>query len=181
MIWMLAAACWGVAEASFFFIVPDVLLTVAVIRFGLRRGLYLSVVAALFASLTGLGMWLWSNNDPAYARDVILWVPAIGSDLLAHAHRDMADSWPFHLFAGAMTGVPYKLYAVEAGARGIDPFLFVLVSFPARLARFVLTAGLAAIGREALSRLHWTRWNYAAWALVWIAVYAVYFSIRAAA
>jgi len=100
---------------------------------------------------------------------------------LAHAHRDMADNWPLHLFAGAMIGVPYKLYAVEAGARGIDPFLFVLVSFPARVARFALTAGLAALGREALSRLHWARWNYTAWALVWVAVYAVYFSIRAAA
>lgn len=181
MIWIFAAACWGVAESTVFFIVPDVLLTAAVIRFDLRTGLYLSVIAALFASLAGLGMWLWSNNDAAYARDIMLWVPAIGPDLLARAHREIAENWVFHLFAGAMTGVPYKLYAVEAGARGIDPFLFVLASFPARLTRFVLTAGLAAIGREALSRLQWARWNYAAWALAWITVYAIYFSIRAAA
>jgi hypothetical protein len=181
MIWIFAAACWGVAEATLFFIVPDVLLTAAVIRFDLRTALYLSVVAALFASLAGLGMWLWSNNDAAYARDIMLWVPAIGPDLLSHARRDMADNWPLHLFIGAITGVPYKLYAVEAGARGINPFFFFLVSFPARLTRFALATGLAAIGREVLAKLKWTRWDYTVLALGWIALYAIYFSIRAAA
>ena len=181
MIWIFAAACWGVAEATFFFVVPDVLLTAAVIRFDLRTALYLSVVAALFASLAGLGMWLLSNNDAADARDIMLLVPAIGPDLLARAHRDMADNWPLHLFVGAVTGVPYKLYAVEAGARGINPILFFLVSFPVRLGRFALATGLAAIGREVLAKLKWTRWDYTVLALGWIALYAIYFSIRAAA
>jgi hypothetical protein len=111
----------------------------------------------------------------------MLLVPAIGPDLLARAHRDMADNWPLHLFVGAVTGVPYKLYAVEAGARGINPFLFFLVSFPARLTRFALATGLAAIGREVLAKLKWTRWDYTVLALGWIALYAIYFSIRAAA
>ena len=181
LIWVVSAAVWGVAEASFFFIVPDVLLTAAVFRFGLRAGLLLAILASLFASLTGLAMWLWAHSDAASARAAMLWVPAIGPDLLARAHREIAANWAAHLFTGAMTGVPYKLYAVEAGARGINPPLFTLVSFGSRLARFSLTAGMAAIGREVLSRTQRLGWSYVVWALAWIAVYAIYFSTRAAA
>lgn len=78
LIWVAGAALWGVAEASLFFIVPDVLITFAVMRFGLRQGLLLSVVAAVFASITGCFMWLWASRDAETARHVMLLVPAIG-------------------------------------------------------------------------------------------------------
>ncbi len=180
MIWIVAASVWGVAEAKVFFIVPDVLLTVAVLRFGFRTGLRLAVVTALFASLAGFVMWLWAKSDPMSARHTMLLVPAVGVDLLTRAHSDMAGYWPVQLFAGAVTGLPYKLYAVEAGARGINPFAFAAVSFAARLMRFSLSTGLVAIGREVFTKLQWTRWSYAALALVWIALYVIYFDIRAA-
>jgi membrane protein YqaA with SNARE-associated domain len=178
LIWIIAAAFWGVAEASFFFIVPDVLLTAAVIRFGFRRTLLLAFVAASSAALAGLGMWAWGHGDADMARHVMLMVPAIGPDLLARAHDEMASGWVLHLFTGAVTGLPYKLYAVEAGARGINPLLFVLVSFVARLPRFLLTMGLAALGREGLARIKKPDWAYAIWALGWITLYAVYFTQR---
>lgn len=179
LIWIALAAVWGVGEATLFFIVPDVLLTALVLRYGLRAALRLAVVAAASASLAGVGMWLWGYYDAASAREAVLWVPAIGPDLLARAHREIAVNWPLHLFTGAMNGVPYKLYAVEAGAQAVNPVLFALVSFPARLARFWLTAGLTAVGSELLSRWGWSRWNYTVLALVWIAIYGTYFAIRA--
>jgi len=181
LIWIAGAALWGVTEASLFFIVPDVLITFAVMRFGLRQGLLLSVVAAIFASITGYGMWLWASRDAATARHIMLLVPAVGPDLLARAHAEIAAGWPLHLVTGAMSGVPYKLYAVEAGARGIDPLLFVAMSFAARLARFALTAISTAAGKALLAMLRRPQWRYAAWALAWIAVYGFYFTTRAMA
>jgi membrane protein YqaA with SNARE-associated domain len=181
LIWYAGAAVWGVAEATLFFIVPDVLLTFVVVRSGLRQGLVLAVVAAAFASLAGLGMWFWARSDPATARHVMLLVPAIGPDLLARAQHEMAAGWPLHLVTGAMTGVPYKLYAVEAGAQGIDPLLFMPMSFVARLSRFVLTAVLMALGRWTLENVKRPEWAYAAWALAWFATYAFYFTTRALA
>ncbi len=178
LIWIIAAAFWGVAEASFFFIVPDVLLTAAVIRFGFRRALPLAFVAAGAATLAGLAMWTWGHGDAEAARHAMLMVPAIGPDLLARAHDEMASDWVLHLFTGAVTGLAYKLYAVEAGARGINPLLFVLVSFVARLPRFLLTMALAALGYEAFSRLEKPNWTYIAWVVGWIALYAVYFTQR---
>jgi len=170
-----------VAEATLFFIVPDVLITFAVLRFGLRRGLVLAAVAAAFASLAGLGMWFWGRGDAAAARHVMLLVPAIGPDLLARAAREVAHGWPLHLVTGAMTGVPYKLYAVEAGACGIKPVLFVPMSFVARLTRFVATAVMMALARWMLLKVNRPGWVYPAWALGWFATYAFYFTTRALA
>jgi hypothetical protein len=179
LIWYAAAAIWAVAEATLFFIVPDVLITFAVVRFGLRQGLVLAVVAAAFAAFAGIGMWLWGHGDAATARHVMLTVPAIGPDLLARAAREVAAGWPLHLVTGAMTGVPYKLYAVEAGARGIAPVLFLPMSFVARLTRFVLTAVLMALGRWLVRKVNRPGWAYPAWGLAWFATYAFYFTTRA--
>lgn len=178
LIWIVAAAGWGVAEASLFFFVPDVLLTFVVMRFGLRAGLKLAVVAAAAASITGIGMLLWSAHDPETARNVMLMVPAIGPDLLERAHSEIALNWPLHLFTGAMTGLPYKLYAVEAGAAHINPLLFALVSFPARLTRFVLTVLAAELGREILIKMRRLQWRYWGWGAAWFCVYALYFTTR---
>jgi len=178
VIWVAGAALWGVAEASLFFVVPDVLITFVVMRFGLRQGLLLCVAAALFAAVTGYFMWLWGSHDSEAARHALLLVPAIGPDLLGRAHDEIANSWPIHLVTGAMTGVPYKLYAVEAGARGIDPLLFIPMSFIARLLRFVLTAIGAAIGREAVIHLGRPDWRYGIWALAWITTYGLYWTTR---
>ena len=178
LIWIAGAALWGIAEASLFFVVPDVLITFVVMRFGLRQGLLLCVVAAIFAAITGYGMWSWGTHDPAGARHAMLLVPAIGPDLLARAQTEIAAGWPLHLVTGAMTGVPYKLYAVEAGARGIDAFLFVPMSFIARLSRFVLTTIAAAAGRGAVTRLGKPDWRYGIWALAWIGTYGFYWTAR---
>jgi membrane protein YqaA with SNARE-associated domain len=178
LIWIAAAVGWGMAEATLFFFVPDVLLTYVVMRFGLGPGLRLAVVAAGAASITGIGMWLWAVHDPEAARNVMLMVPAIGPDLLERARSEIASNWPLHLFTGAMTGVPYKLYAVEAGAAHINPLLFALVSFPARLTRFVLTVLAAELGREVLIKVRRLHWRYWLWGAAWIATYAIYFTTR---
>jgi len=178
LIWIAAAALWALAEATVFFIVPDVLLTAAAIRFGFRRALLLSLLAAGIASLAGLGMWYWGVHDAGAARRVMLMVPAIGPDLLQRAHREVAQHWFLHLVTGAMSGVPYKLYAVEAGAVAINPWLFVPASFAARFARFLLTVLAMFAGRELFAMMKRGRWAYGAWAIAWVLVYATYFTIR---
>src|SRR6478672_6083007 len=94
--WIIAAAVWAIGEATFFFIVPDVLLTLATLRLGLRAGLKLALVAAAFASMAGTGMWLWGNYDIGTARHMMLKIPAVGSDLLARAQREIGENWPLH-------------------------------------------------------------------------------------
>lgn len=181
MIWILAAVVWGVAEATFFFIVPDVLLTVVVLRNGWREAQILAVPVALAATLAGGLMWCWGACDAAGARAFLLQIPAIGPDLLARTAREMDAWWGVHMITGAVTGVPYKLYAVEAGARHVALLPFLVMSFAARLARFSYAVGLVALAGHILDRLGRPQWKAAALALGWAALYAVYFSLRAAA
>jgi hypothetical protein len=178
MIWIAAAALWGVAEASFFFIVPDVLLTAAALRLGWRRALILCLVAAGCAALAGAALWLWAGQDAVAARSAMLHVPAVGPDLVARVHGELKSGWPLRLLKGAMTGVPYKLYAVEAGARHIPLSLFVPVSVGVRLFRFALTAMLAAAAGGLLRRLNRSGWIKPLWLAVWCVVYLVYFTGR---
>ena len=180
IIWIFGAVAWGIAEATFFFFVPDILLTLAVFRLDLRQALMLAVIAAVSASLAGIAMWTWGHCDIAFARHAMLFIPGIGPDLLARAARELQTDWPLHLVTGAMTGVPYKLYAVEAGARGLNPWLFALMSVPARLGRFALTIAVAAAGGLTASRIGRPHWVYPGWALVWLVVYTIYFSLRTA-
>jgi membrane protein YqaA with SNARE-associated domain len=180
-LWLLGAVLWGLAEATFFFIVPDLLLTAAVVAFGLKRAFRLSVAAAAAAALGGLLMWLYGASDPAGAQRFLLSVPLLGADLVARVEGEMAGLWPLHLTIGAITGAPFKIYAVEAGALGVNPLLFVLSGFFARLARFSLAIGLTALGASLASWLSLKRIVPHGLAGCWLAIYAVYVSVRLAA
>jgi membrane protein YqaA with SNARE-associated domain len=181
LIWPIAVVCWAIAEATFFFIVPDVLITTAVLRFGPRAGVRLAIIAAGAAAAGGLAMWFWGHADADAARKAVLMVPAVGPDLLARAHREIAQNWFVHLVLGAVTGVPYKLYAVEAGAHGLTPLLFVPASIAARLTRFLVAVGLTTLMSAVLTRLNKPEWRYRVLALAWCVVYSTYFYIRAKA
>jgi EamA domain-containing membrane protein RarD len=111
----------------------------------------------------------------------MLEIPAIAPDLLARAQSETGEHWPLHLVFGAMTGVPYKLYAIEAGARRISVVLFFLVSFVARFVRFALTITIAAAGQALARKIKKPGWVYPGYALAWACVYAVYFALRAQA
>jgi membrane protein YqaA with SNARE-associated domain len=176
--WIIAAAVWASGEATFFFIVPDVLLTLAALRHGLRAGLKLAVAAALCASLAGLGMSLWGAHDIGPARHAMLKIPAIGPDLLTRAQRETGENWPLHLVFGAMTGVPYKLYAIEAGARRINVAIFFVMSFVARFIRFALTIATAAAGQSVARRMRKPCWVYFGWGIAWVCLYVFYFTLR---
>ncbi len=177
---LIMAALWGVSEATVFFILPDVPISYASVRWGFRAGVAASFVAAIAAAIGGGVMWWYAAHDTDAARALMLSVPAIGPDLLAKAHAGMAAAdWPVELVIASLTGTPYKLYAVEAGAQGIDPYLFVALSIPARLVRFIISAGVAAGGNALFRKWGIARWRYAALAGVWVTVYVVYWTLRA--
>jgi membrane protein YqaA with SNARE-associated domain len=177
-LWSLAAFVWGFAEAMLFFVIPDVLLTMAALRLGLRPALGLCVVAALGAMVGGLVMWHWGASDVADARHALLGVPALGPDLLARVQGQTRQGWALHLALGPLSGTPYKIYAVEAGAAGVNPFVFAAVSFLARLPRFLLTTSLTAWVRSLLRRATVPLSPYLLLALAWVVNYAIYFYLR---
>jgi len=172
----LCAFAWGFAEATLFFFVPDVLLTLIACR-SLRASLKATTAAILGALLGGIVMYGLASVSPETARSWLVHVPAIHPPLLQRVESQFAACGLEALVLGPTLGIPYKIYAVEWGARHGNFPMFVLLSVPARGIRFVLAALLAS----GLARLlaPWTRRRaqieIALLALVWVGFYLFYF------
>lgn len=156
--WLWWAFAWGLAEATFFFIIPDVLTSRLVLQKP-RLGF-----AACFSSLAGalLGGWLlfWVGHDPSVRVTLIQamdWLPGITPALVGKAGEGLMQHGLSALFTGVLAGIPYKLYALQAAWAGADFVAFMQVSLFARLSRFFLVTGLSwFVGSKLLSNLSLT-------------------------
>lgn len=170
------ALLWGFGEGTLFFVVPDVLLTLAAI-FRPRRALLHIAAATAGATLAGALMFIWASRTPASARAAVAHVPFVRESMFAHAQGEL-QSYGFRgLLLGPRYGIPYKVYAVEAPNLLSWPS-FLAMTVPARLIRFALSSLFFAVlgfvlknarlGRPAtLAGIH---------AMLWIAFYACYWS-----
>jgi len=174
MAMLIAAALWGFAEATVFFLVPDLLLSAIAIsdwRLALR-----GCLAALAGALAGgTLMYHWGRRDPDAARRLLVRIPGIADLMLEHVRRDMGARGLPALLLGPLSGIPYKIYAVESGALYYPFYRFLLISVPARMLRFLfVTAVVAWLSARALPALP-VEWKYAIWAGAWLAFYLWYF------
>jgi membrane protein YqaA with SNARE-associated domain len=171
-----AAAAWGFAEATLFFLVPDVYLTRIALRDG-RGALLASLAAAAGALCGGALMWAWGAADPAAALAVVERVPAVSPAMLERVRGELLASGWLAVVLGPTRGTPYKLYAVQSAALGMGAAGLLLVTVPARLLRF---AGLSLLV-TALCRGPLARWSPAArgraHAASWALFYAAYFAL----
>jgi membrane protein YqaA with SNARE-associated domain len=165
-----------VAEATVFFVIPDVLITRAALV-SLRRGLLTAAVALVGALIGGAISYEWGDFDQEGARRVLDALPAISIGMLDHAQHALASDGMFAAFVGSFTGVPYKVFAIHAASASITLPVFIVASIPVRGIRFVLLAAVArsfaryAVPTWSMQRLHWI------WAAVWVVNYAIYWSV----
>lgn len=171
---MVVAFFGGLAEATIFFIIPDVFLSfVAVLDW---RSTWRHIVAALTGALLGGALLFhWSKTDPEAAHAAAARVPFIIPAMFAKVNSGLDKTGLLAVLTGSVSGIPYKLYAVEA-PRISTQFAFALVTPPARAVRFTLV--WAIFGAAA----RWLRRRYAlsarklvcVHAAVWIVSYAFY-------
>lgn len=174
----LLTAGWGFAEASVFFIVPDVLLSWYAIQ-NWRKALRACIYALAGAMLGGALVWWWGYHDGESARDFLARIPAIDAALIGDVRAQLQNSGLAALFAGPLKGIPYKIYAVEAAELGFGLVLFLLVSIPARLMRFLAVAALFAGVSHLLQLKLSLRAVRVAHVSVWVTFYTWYFWVMA--
>ncbi len=172
------AATWGAAEATLFFIVPDVLLSRIVLQ-DRRRALLACCWALGGALLGGVLIWIVGYVNPDPARALFAAIPAIDPPMIERVHEQILDLGPWAVFIGPLTGTPYKVYALEAASAGFGLLAFLLVSVPARLLRFVIVVLLTHAIATGLRRFASTRALQALHLAAWVAFYAWYFTIMA--
>ena len=177
--WLVAAAAWGLAEATLFFIVPDVLLTwLAAFR---PRVAWPAVAACLAGALSGgVVMYLAAADAPGRMR-----APArrrAGGEQRPRGGDRSGARGPTTAARCCGPGspaVPYKILAVESGAQERGLVTFLGWSVPARLSRWVLIVllarGVAGAVRARVSQPDRVLWTL--WAAGWGIVYLVYFAV----
>jgi hypothetical protein len=168
---------WGFAEGTLFFIIPDLVITFTAL-FSLKQSLK-QLGAVLAGSL--LGGWLiftLAARDYPATRRAVGGVPFVTPRMFEATQRNYESSGLWTLGQGPLSGIPYKVFAVEAPAHAsLLPFL--LASIPGRLGRLALPWALFAAAGFWLKRriAKQPLWAIAAHAVFWIAVYAYYWSV----
>lgn len=170
------AFAWGFAEATFFFVVPDVLTTRLVLQ-NPRDG-FVACLGCLAGALPGGVLLFYLGQDPHLQRtlaEAMARLPGINDALFEQAGTGLQNHGLVALIIGVLAGIPYKLYALQAAVAGSSLSAFLLVSTVARLSRFlVVTGGAWLIGDKLLANLNLTaKWRIHAGS--WLLFYAVYF------
>lgn len=168
------ATLWGFAEATVFFIVPDVLLTWVALQ-NYKRALVACLWALGGALLGGSVLWYLGNSDPEPARALFTSLPGIDSGMISNVRSQVENDGLFALFIGPIIGTPYKLYAVESGNLGIGLVAFLLISIPARLMRFAFAVVFAGAISHVLRKWYQLSVVRGVHVVAWIAFYAWYF------
>jgi hypothetical protein len=167
----LLAVLWGFAEASLFFIVPDVLITLAA-GFSARRGLRHLGLVILGAVAAGMLMFTWSTHFPDAAKKSVASVPFVQSRMFEQVESDYTRAGIWAPCLGPTSAIPYKIYAVLAPEH-VSPPAFALVTIPARAERLLITwAQFAVIGY--LVRRHARKpapWIFGIHACYWVLLY----------
>ena len=133
---MFVALAWGFAEGTFFFIIPDVFLSYAAILDWPRTWKHLAAATA-GALLGGALLFQWSAASPIEAHAEIMRVPFVREVMFAKVDEGFRTRGLPAIFLGSISGIPYKLYAVEA-PKFCPELTFLLATPPSRLVRFLL-------------------------------------------
>ena len=165
---------WGFAEATLFFILPDVLLSYYALD--KKHNLIRLCCITLLGALVGGGlMYCWGQYSFDTAYLLVESVPAINEELMAKVREQMKSSGVLAVFTGPLQGLPYKTFAIQASAANISFIEFLLISIPARLVRFLVIAYVARWVVFNLLKHLQRRHLVAVWGGVWLLVYPLYF------
>lgn len=170
------AASWGVAEATLLFIVPDVLLSWVAIQH-YRRAMWACAWATIGALVGGLVIWWIGAVNPEPVRAIFESIPAINEQMIANVQDQLGDRGLLALFIGPLIGTPYKIYALEAAGAGYGLLIFLLISIPARLMRFVIVTTVSAAGSYVLGKVMSIGVLRLLHVVVWTSFYAWYFHV----
>ncbi|MBB6424209.1 hypothetical protein [Jeotgalicoccus coquinae] len=175
---MILIFIWGFSEAVWFFIIPDVILSLYALQIKkFKYVLYANAVAVTGAVIGGTGIFIWSSFNAEQAEAFMMGIPAVHGYMIEHVHRTMAGSTFTALITGPLFGVPYKLFAAAAPEyTGIA--LFLLFTVPSRLLRFIIVSSIAYVLSNYIFKTLGARIKIIIWLCVWMIVYVIYFSIH---
>ncbi len=174
-LWM--GVAWGFAEATLFFIMPDLIITLACLG-SVKHGARQLAAVLVGALVGGMLMYMLACSQSAEMARLVDAVPFVRSAMFDSVRGDYEAHGLWAACKGPLTGIPYKVYAVIA-PDFIPFYSFFVGSIPARLERLVVTFAIFAV-LGVLARRYLTRWPWVpigVYLSYWVIVYGVYWSV----
>jgi membrane protein DedA with SNARE-associated domain len=167
---------WGFAEATFFFVVPDVWIGLLAL-FSWRAGLRAVVWAVMGALAGGALMYgVGAHLDRDISARLLDAVPAISPAMVERVEEEIREHGPPSMLLGPLRGTPYKIYARTAGVQEQPLRAVLLWTIPARGARFVLILAVSSFYGWFVRRItSQTGWLLGPYLLAWTLFYVGYF------
>jgi hypothetical protein len=177
---LVLAAAWGFAEATLFFIVPDVVVGFVGL-FAPRRTPLVLGATILGAVIGSLVLFALSGPFGAALGAAIAVLPGLGPADLERARAELTAQGMSAALNGPLQGLPLKLYIHEAVGLGIGPLAVAVFTVLNRLERIGLSAAVSAVIGLVLRRPidRHPRVFLGLYAAFWVVSYAVYLRIRA--
>lgn len=167
-------AIWSAAEAAIFFLVADIPISWIAVRRGTRAAMLASIVAAIASVVGAFAVLVWAGSDPGGAARTMAALPGIDAGLVAEAADRFDKGYPAVL-AGAFSGIPFKLFALEAAKQGALGFL--LLAPLLRLPRFIAVALFAGTASKLLASRMTVKQRSGLLVALWVVFYAFYFAV----
>ena len=173
---VVGSAIWGFAEATLFFVVPDVMVgAVGLLR---PRKVVLAALAAVGGALVGgTVLYLVARGTGPGLRDVMHGIPTITLSMLEEARRGLVEHGGVAMLQSQW--IPYKLFVTEWGLLGWDLVALLGWTIVDRSSR-ILVVGLGAAVLGILMRrpigAHPVLWS-TAYLVAWAGFYAWYWTV----
>jgi membrane protein YqaA with SNARE-associated domain len=173
---LVVAFLWGLAEGTLFFIIPDVYI-LFVALFHWRRGLLVTLASVAGSLVGGALMYALAAQDGTAMTALLTHIPLISPQMVETVALRMQTDGLVGMVDGPVQGIPYKVYAVQAGRQSLPFLLFLLMTIPARLERLLpLTLGGAVCGGIFIKLTrHHTKLMIGGYAGLWVGVYILYY------
>lgn len=173
------AAAWGLAEASFFFIVPDFWLGLVAL-FAPRRAFRTLGAIAIGAVAGAALLALAATMAPGGVADLLNRLPGIAPADLAQARGELEAQGVIAFLNAPLQGLPVKIYVHEATQLGLPAPLILVFTALNRIERIGLFGLVMVLVGLAARRVavRFPRTIGVGYLAAWAIFYAAYWSGR---
>ncbi|MBF0384439.1 MAG: hypothetical protein HQL27_01070 [Candidatus Omnitrophica bacterium] len=170
---------WGFAEATFFFIIPDVFLAWLVLTQKEYKKIRAAVSWAVFGAICGgvLMYWLGYFIRPEILIGMLDHIPGISQAIISDVSAQIEKGGISSVFLGIIKGIPYKLYASQWGYYKGNIWILIACSVFARGGRFILSV-LVTFFIDSMAKKLFINWEHVkrpVFTVFWITFYIFYF------
>ena len=170
---LVLVATWSAAEAAIFFLVADIPISWIAVTRGTKAAVIAAAVGAIASVAGTIAVLLWAGSDPNGATSVMAALPGIDGQMAQEAAVRFHQG-PLSVLAGAFSGIPFKLFALEAAKR--EAIGFLLLAPLLRLPRFLLIAIFVGAVSSFLQKWMTVPQRLTLLSVLWAIFYAAYFA-----